>query len=254
MNIWERDWLQRACISDARCNRNRSRGFQSIWFLESNEKSEPLEGSACLDSSLFLRDYCGGVLLPFEGGGGVLVPGLLGVVVPGFVLPGLEPELGAVLLGVPPGVVDPGAAGLCGVVSGTLPGWVALPAGGVAVPAGGVAVLPGGVAALPGGVAVLPGGVAVPPGAVVEPGVELWPADPEPPAGAVPPEGELCAITQLAQHRITENNVSFVIDIFSTSASGALVNVPDCNIAACQPSEWLQYVVVGEYRSIRLKQ
>ena len=49
------------------------------------------------------------------------MPGVLGVVVPGFVLLGLVPELGAVLLGVPPGVVDPGV-GLCGVVSGTPPG------------------------------------------------------------------------------------------------------------------------------------
>lgn len=65
-----------------------------------------------------------------------------------------------------------------------------------------------------GGVAVPAGGVAVPGGGVVAPGVELCPVDPEPPAGAVPPDGELCATTQLAQHTITNNNAIFVFDIF----------------------------------------
>ena len=126
------------------------------------------------------------------------------------------------------GVVVPGVPGFCGVVSGAvplaggvvvLPGGVAVPeggvavlAGGVAVPAGGVAVLPGGVAVPAGGVAVLPGGVAVPAGGVAVAGVELWPAVPAPP-GDVPPDGAVCAITQVPQRRTTERSVSFVIDI-----------------------------------------
>ena len=61
--------------------------------------------------------------------------------------------------------------------------------------------------------AVLPGAVAVPAGAVAAPGVELCPLVPEPPAGADPPEGELCARTQLPQHKTTDSSVSFVIDI-----------------------------------------
>jgi hypothetical protein len=73
-------------------------------------------------------------------------------------------------------------------------------------------VLAGGVAVVAGGVAVVAGGVAVPAGGVAAPGVELCPAVPEPPAGAAPP-GELCAATQLAQHRITERSVNFRIDI-----------------------------------------
>jgi hypothetical protein len=60
--------------------------------------------------------------------------------------------------------------------------------------------------------------VAVLPGAVVLPGVELCPAVPELPDGAVlPPDGELCAATHAPQHRITESNVSFLIDFIVTS-------------------------------------
>jgi len=144
-------------------------------------------------------------------------PGFEGVVDPGGVVPG------ALLFGTPFGEVEPGVFGFCGLVSGlVLPaGGVAVPAGGVAVPAGGVAVPAGGVAVPAGGVAVLLG-VVVPAGGVAAPGVELCPAVPEPPAGAVPPAGELCATTQLAQQRITDNNVIFVIDIFLTSDSEAL--------------------------------
>lgn len=93
-----------------------------IRFAYPMKKANPRKGSLALNPHFSLCDYCGGVLAPFEGGGALVVPGLLGVVVPGLVLPGLVPELGAVLLGVPPGVVDPGAVGFCGVVSGTLPG------------------------------------------------------------------------------------------------------------------------------------
>ena len=112
-----------------------------------------------------------------------------------------------------------------------LPGGIAVPAGGVAVlpggvaeSAGGVAVLPGGVAEPAGGVAVLPGGVAVPADGVAVPGVELCPAEPEPPAGAVPPEGELWATTQVAQHRMTAKRVSFVFDIFDLGFKGPSKN------------------------------
>lgn len=82
------------------------------------------------------------------------------------------------------------------------------------LPAGGVAVLPGGVAVLAGGVAVPAGGVAVPAGGVAAPGVEVCPLVPELPEGAVPPDGELCASTQLPQDKTTNSSVTFVIDIF----------------------------------------
>jgi len=60
--------------------------------------------------------------------------------------------------------------------------------------------------------------VAVLPGAVVLPGVELCPAVPELPDGAVlPPDGELWAATHAPQHRITASNVSFLIDFIVTS-------------------------------------
>jgi hypothetical protein len=36
---------------------------------------------------------------------------------------------------------------------------------------------------------------------------------PDPPAGADPPAGELCATTQLPQHKIADSKVSLVIDI-----------------------------------------
>lgn len=81
------------------------------------------------------------------------------------------------------------------------------------LPAGGVAVLPGGVGVPAGGVAVLPGGAAVPAAGVAAPGVEICPLVPEPPAGAEPPEGELCATTQVPQLKTINSNVSFVIDI-----------------------------------------
>lgn len=56
------------------------------------------------------------------------------------------------------------------------------------------------------------------PGAVVLPGVELCPAVPELPEGAVlPPDGELWAATHAPQHRITASNVSFLINFIVTS-------------------------------------
>jgi len=161
--------------------------------------------------------------------GGLLgeVFGLDGVVCPGAVVPG-DVVFGAPLGEVLPGLCVFGVGGLV-VPSGVVvvfgvpvPG-AAVPAGGVAVPGGGVGGPAGGVAVLPGGVAV-PGpgtgaavvGEAVPAGGVAAPGVELCPAVPDPPAGAVPPAGALCATTQLAQHRITDNNTNFVFDIFGS--------------------------------------
>lgn len=96
-------------------------------------------------------------------------------------------ELGTVVLGVPPGYVDPGVA--CGV-----------PTGGVAVRAGGVAVLAGGVTGPTGGVAG-------------EPGVEVCPAVPGAPAGGAPLGGAACATPQLAQPSTTDNNTYFDFDI-----------------------------------------
>ena len=51
------------------------------------------------------------------------------------------------------------------------------------------------------------------------PGVELCPAVPELPEGATlpPDDGELCATTQSVQHRITDSNVSFFMDVICTS-------------------------------------
>ncbi len=112
---------------------------------------------------------------------GLIVEGcvvLPGVGVPGEVDPGIF-GFGVVVPGeAVPGEAEPGVLGFCGMVCG-----VAVPAGGVAVPAGGVAGPTGVVAGPAGGVAVPAGGVTG------EPGVELWPADPEPPAGAAPPAG-----------------------------------------------------------------
>ena len=91
-------------------------------------------------------------------------------------------ELGRVAFGVPPGDVDPGVA--CGVA----------------------------VAA--GGVAVLEGGVAVPAGCVAgEPGVEVCPAVPGPPAGGAPLGVAVCAAAQLAQPNTTDNHTNFDFNI-----------------------------------------
>ena len=51
------------------------------------------------------------------------------------------------------------------------------------------------------------------------PGVELCPAVPELPEGAALPsdDGELCATTQSVQHKITDSNVSFFMDLICTS-------------------------------------
>lgn len=123
------------------------------------------------------------------------------VVFPG--VAGLELDPGALVFGVPLGEVD-------------CPGVVC-----------GVAVLAGGVAVLASGVAVLAGGVAVPAGGVAgEPGVELCPALLEPPAGAVP-AGAAWATAQLAQHSRTHSNASFGDNMFKTSTSFELLQLPN---------------------------
>ena len=103
----------------------------------------------------------------------------------------------------------PGVAGLVEFEPGTLDGefGVVAPVGGVTVPVGGVVAPVGGVTEPVGGVAVLVGGVAVP-GACVRPAVPVLRV-----AGAVPPEGALCATTQVAQQRITERNAILLADI-----------------------------------------
>lgn len=83
------------------------------------------------------------------------------------------------------------------------------PEPGVAERAGGVAGLAGGVAERAGGVAELAGGVAVP-GACACPAPEL-------PPGAAPPEGALCAITQVAQKISVHRKQSFFGDIGKAS-------------------------------------
>lgn len=197
--------------------------------------------------------YCGEVVPPVCGEvlpeGGVVPPGVPAVPLGGFVPPGVVVVLPGVVLGlVLPGVVllgfelpgapgvtvfaDPGVV-LLGVVapglvvlgdvaSGLLVLGVVLP-GVLCVVLGVLCVLPGVVELCGVVVPVVPGEVAVPAGAVVEPGVELCPAVPAPPAGAVPP-AELCATTQLPQHKITESNVTFVIDIFLPPKSWSLAH------------------------------
>lgn len=55
-------------------------------------------------------------------------------------------------------------------------------------------------------------------GEVVLPELELCPAVPELPDGAVlPPDGELCAATHAPQHRMTESNVYFLMGLIVTS-------------------------------------
>jgi len=134
---------------------------------------------------------------------GLELPGAPGVTVFGVV------ELGVVVFGVVVlGVVLLGLAVVGVVVLGVVvPGVVCVVSGVEGVVLCGV-VVAGVVPAC--GVAVPVGDVGVPAGA---PGVELCPAVPGPPAGAVPPAGELCATTQLPQNKITESKVSLVIDI-----------------------------------------
>lgn len=139
------------------------------------------------------------------------------VVLPGAGVPGVvDPGVVVVVLGVPFGVVDPGVVVFGVVVFGDVDPGVVWVVGGVAVPAGGVAVPAGGVAVPVGGVAVPAGGVAVP-------GVEVCPAVPELPAGAVPPAGELCATTQTAQHRTTGSKISF-FDMIYLKFGACLLN------------------------------
>ncbi|MGA9507445.1 MAG: hypothetical protein WBV55_02245 [Candidatus Sulfotelmatobacter sp.] len=158
---------------------------------------------------------------------GLVVPGF---VVPGFVVPGFVPPFGDApgfegdpgLVGVALGLVLGLGLGLFGFVvdgcelpfgfDGFAPGSVF----GAVEPVGGAVVLPvGGCAVLPvGGLPVLPVGGAE--GAW--PGVAAPPADPDPPADPVPPPGAACATTQVAQNKITDNNVSLFADMVKPPA------------------------------------
>jgi hypothetical protein len=141
---------------------------------------------------------------------GAVVPGVVvfgvpfGAVDPGVVAPGVAPrdvEPGVAVFGAVPGVVEFGVA----------PGLVDSGAVEFGVPFGDVD---------PGVVCVVPaGGVALPAGEVAFPGVELWPVVPELPEGAAlpPDDGELCATAQSVQHRITDSNVSFFMDVICAS-------------------------------------
>lgn len=166
-----------------------------------DELVEPLEPGKV--PQLFAVPF--GVVGGAPPGVAVELPGAPGVTVFGVVEPGVV-VFGVVVLGVVVlGAAVLGVAGAVGVVLGVVcvaPGvdgvvLCGVPLSGVAVPVDGVAV----------------GDVCVPAGEVAAPGVELCPAVPVPPVGAVPPAGALCATTQLPQHKITDSNVSFVIDI-----------------------------------------
>jgi hypothetical protein len=79
-----------------------------------------------------------------------------------------------------------------------------------------------------GGVAVLAGGVAG------EPGVELCPAELEPPAGAAAP-AELCATAQLPQHKTIDNNASlfdmcFSPPVFRNVHAANVVELPNLKV------------------------
>jgi hypothetical protein len=68
-----------------------------------------------------------------------------------------------------------------------------------------------------GGAVVLPvGGCAVPPVGGAD--GEAWPAAPALPGEAVPPAGAVCATTQVAQPRTTDNKASFLADIIKPPA------------------------------------
>ena len=136
----------------------------------------------------------------------------MSLVVPG-VAPGIFPQ------GPPLGLV-------CGVFGLTLEGCVLLPGvGGFGEFDPGTVLGVVGVEVPPGGVAVLPDGVVVAPGAA-------WPAaDPAAPAGAAPPAGALCAVTQTAHIRIVESKVSFVADIFADNGKAS------CGVFLCDSSK-----------------
>jgi hypothetical protein len=154
------------------------------------------------------------------------LPGFVepGLVDPGFGVPGLEPGLDI------PGLVDPpfgdvpgfeGEPGVVGLVFGVVPGVVPfgfVVDGCVGLP--GVFGLPGVPdPALPvGGAVVLPvgGAVVLPVGGADGddcPGVAEPPLGAAAPGAAPAPPAPACAITQVPQHRTTDNNINFFGDI-----------------------------------------
>lgn len=152
---------------------------------------------------------------------GLLVPGFD----PGFEVPGFEPGLDIPGL-VDPGLVDPpfgatpgfeGESGVLGLVFGVVPG---------VAPFGFVVegcVEPGAVE-LPDPAFPVGGAVLLPVGGAVElpvggaegddcPGVAELPLCAAPPGAAPPPPAPACAISQVPQHKIIDNNISFLEDI-----------------------------------------
>lgn len=127
--------------------------------------------------------------------------------------------------GVPPGVVFgfmvegfvvlPGVGGFVELAPGTVDG-----AFGVGEGVVGVEELAGGVALAPDGVVVLPG--------------DCWPAVPElPAAGAEPPAGAACAMTQEAQSRITESKKRLFVETTLTENSADNMRTPPAQILVC---------------------
>lgn len=108
--------------------------------------------------------------------------------------------------------------GLVGVFGLMVEGWVVLPGVGVLGDVEpGTVVLGVPLGELVPGVGTGVCGTGGPAcGVAGEPGVEVCPALLELPAG-VPAEGAVCATTQLAEHKTTDNKVNFIFDIFNLS-------------------------------------
>ncbi|HXM13220.1 MAG TPA: hypothetical protein VN946_24935 [Terriglobales bacterium] len=112
-------------------------------------------------------------------------------------------------------VVLPGVGGFVELAPGTVDGVFGVGEGVV-----GVEELAGGVALAPDGVVVLPG--------------DCWPAVPElPAAGAEPPAGAACAMTQEAQSRITESKKRLFVETTLTENSADNMRTPPAQILVC---------------------
>jgi hypothetical protein len=127
--------------------------------------------------------------------------------------------------GVPPGVVFgfmvegfvvlPGVGGFVEFAPGTVDGVFGVGEGvvGVEERSGGVALPPDGVVAVPG---------------------DCWPAVPEvPAAGAEPPAGAACAMTQEAQSRITESKKRLLVETTLTENFADNMRTPPAQILVC---------------------
>lgn len=127
--------------------------------------------------------------------------------------------------GVPPGVVfgfvvegfvvSPGVGGFVEFAPGTVDGVFGVGEGVV-----GVEELAGGVALARDGVVVVPG--------------DCWPAVPEvPAAGAEPPAGVACALSQEAQSRITESKKRLFVETTLTENSADNMRTSTAQILVC---------------------